>query len=301
MANRTSLPFFLGTGPIGSPDRFDVADAYFDAGGRDFDTARVYGNSEPTLGQWIASRGVADEVRVLSKGAHPDIATWTSRVSRSDVQSDIRHSLEYLGLEAVDCYLLHRDDTRTPIDEIADTLASLVADGLTTRIGVSNWSAERVASLAAALTAAGGPTIAIVSNYYGLAQANPASPFPGCDTAGTDIFDLGRRLGYQVLAWSSQSAGYFSGAVSPEFDSPESRRRRNLLISVAADHDVNPLAVLARWLVTADSILTPVFGTRSPQHVRELVEWTADTALDPVVADLISAVGPGIRDPGEFV
>jgi aryl-alcohol dehydrogenase-like predicted oxidoreductase len=301
MANTTFLPFFLGTGPIGSPDRFDVADAYFDAGGRDFDTARVYGNSEPTLGQWIASRGVADEIRVLSKGAHPDLATWTPRVSRGDVQSDIRQSLTCLGLESVDCYLLHRDDTRTPISEIAQTLASLVADGLTARVGVSNWSAERVAALAEALKADGGPPIAIVSNYYGLAQGNTASPFPGCDTASQDIFDLGRQLGYRVLAWSSQSAGYFSGAAAPEFDSPESRRRRDLLNSVAADHGANPLAVLARWLVTADSILTPVFGTRSPQHVRQLVEWTADTSIDPVVADLISAVGTGIHDPGKFV
>jgi aryl-alcohol dehydrogenase-like predicted oxidoreductase len=57
MASSKSLPFFLGTGSIDSPDQFDVADAYFEAGGRNFDTARVYGISELTVGQWIASRG----------------------------------------------------------------------------------------------------------------------------------------------------------------------------------------------------------------------------------------------------
>ena len=300
MPSNTSLPFFLGTGPIGSPDRFDVADAYFEAGGRDFDTARVYGTSEPTLGQWIASRGVADDVRVLSKGAHPDLATWGSRVSRAEVLNDVRTSLDFLGLDSVDCYLLHRDDTSTPIEEIAGTLTSLVADRLAVRIGVSNWSADRVTALAAALEGSGGPTIAIVSNYYGLAQGNPASPFPGCDTAGQDIFDLGRRLGYRVLSWSAQSAGYFGGADKPEFDSAESRRRRDLLNSVSAQHGANPLAVLARWLVTADPILTPVFGTRSPAHVRDLVDWTADESLDPAVAELVSAVGDTIHDPGRF-
>jgi aryl-alcohol dehydrogenase-like predicted oxidoreductase len=285
---------------MGSPDRFDVADAYFEAGGRDFDTARVYGNSEPTLGQWIASRGVADQVRVLSKGAHPDLATWTRRVSRAEVLSDVRTSLDLLGLDSVDCYLLHRDDAAVPIEEIADTLTSLVADGHTSRIGVSNWSAARVTALAAALKASGGPNIAVVSNYYGLAQGNSANPYPGCDTAGQDIFDLGRRLGYRVLSWSAQSAGYFGGADKPEFDSPESRRRRDLLVSVSARHAANPLAVLARWLVTADPILTPVFGTRSAAHVRDLVDWTADESLDPAVADLVAAVGPAIHDPGRF-
>jgi aryl-alcohol dehydrogenase-like predicted oxidoreductase len=300
MASNTSLPFFLGTGPIGSPDRFNVADAYFEAGGRDFDTARVYENSEPTLGQWIASRGVADQVRVLSKGAHPDLASWRPRVSRADVLSDVRTSLEVLGLDSVDCYLLHRDDTATSIDEIAGTLTSLVDDRLASRIGVSNWTAARVTALAAALEAGGGPTIAVVSNYYGLAQGNSANPFPGCDTAGPDIFDLGRRLGYRVLSWSAQSAGYFGGADKPEFDSPESRRRRDLLVSVSARHGANPLAVLARWLVTTDPILTPVFGTRSPEHVRDLVDWTADESLDPPVADLVAAVGEAIHDPGRF-
>lgn len=300
MASSTPLPFFLGTGSIDSPDRFDVADAYFEAGGRFFDTARVYGNSELTLGQWIASRGVAEQVRVLTKGAHPDLATWGARVSRADVLSDIHSSLGLLGLESVDCYLLHRDDTETPIDEIAGTLTSLVVAGLATQIGVSNWSAQRIAALATALDASGGPSIAIVSNYYGLAQGNSAYPYPGADTAGEDIFELGRQLGYRVLSWSAQSTGYFGGADRPEFDSPESRRRRDLLISVSAEHGVRPPAVLARWLVTADPILTPVFGTRSPQRVRDLVDWIADETLDPVVATLIAAVGNAIHNPGRF-
>ena len=113
MASKTSLPFFLGTGPIGSPDRFNAADAYFEAGGRDFDTARVYENSEPTLGQWIASRGVADQVRVLSKGAHPALQYMRPRGSRADVSSDVRTSREFLGPDSVDCSLLPRDATAT--------------------------------------------------------------------------------------------------------------------------------------------------------------------------------------------
>jgi aryl-alcohol dehydrogenase-like predicted oxidoreductase len=245
-------------------------------------------------------QGVAEQVHLLTKGAHPDLATWGPRVSRADVLSDVRASLELLGLESVDCYLLHRDDTETPIDEIAGLLTSLVVDGLATRIGVSNWSAQRIAALAAALEASGGPSIAIVSNYYGLAQGNSAYPYPGADAAGEYMFELGRQLGYRVLSWSAQSTGYFGGADRPEFDGPESRRRRDLLISVSAEHGVNPPAVLARWLVTADPILTPVFGTRSPQRVRNLVGWTADETLDPAIAALIAAVGNTIHDPGRF-
>ncbi len=300
MAASTSLPFFLGTGPIQSADRFDVADAYFEAGGRDFDTARVYGDAERTLGEWLASRGVAGEVRILTKGAHPDLEDWVPRLSQADVLSDVQRSLDLLGVESVDGYLLHRDDVQTPIEEIAETLTSLVDDGFAARIGVSNWSAARVAALAARLAAVGGPAVGWVSNYYGLAQANAASPYPGCGTATTDVLELGRRLGFRILSWSAQSSGYFAGAEKPQFDSPESRRRRDLLVSVSAKHGANPLAVLARWLVTADPLLTPVFGTRSPEHVHDLARWTADLSLDPVVDDLVAAVGDAIHDPGRF-
>ena len=49
-----------------------VWDAWMEAGGNAFDTAFVYGGGlhEKVLGQWIAARGVADEIAVIAKGAH---------------------------------------------------------------------------------------------------------------------------------------------------------------------------------------------------------------------------------------
>jgi aryl-alcohol dehydrogenase-like predicted oxidoreductase len=295
-----AVRFFLGTGPIQSPSTFSVLDAYFDAGGRDFDTARVYGNSEPTLGDWIRTRGVQDEVRVLTKGAHPDQAVWKPRLSKTEILDDVRTSQDALGLHSVDSYLLHRDDPQRPVDEIAQTLSGLVADGFAQRIGVSNWSTPRVVALADALSAAGAPPIAWVSNYYGLAQGNSEFPFPGCSTADEELRQLARGLGFRTLSWSAQSSGYFAGADRPYFDGPESRRRREILRRVATERGVDPLGVLARWLVAGDPVIVPIFGTGKPEHVRQLIEWAADDGFDEAVADVVRTIGKGIRDPGSF-
>jgi aryl-alcohol dehydrogenase-like predicted oxidoreductase len=298
-----SLPFFLGTLAVQSTDAFPALDAYFDAGGRDIDTARVYGRSEEVIRAWMTERGNAGELRLLTKGGHPDTSTWASRLSRAEVRSDAHTSLELLGVERVDTYLLHRDETSRPVDDIAATLASLVAEGITARIGVSNWTASRVTALIDALAAIDGPPLAWVSNYFGLAAAGGEPEYAGVDTARADLFALAHERDFRLLAWSPQSSGYFAGrdgAGAGSFDSAENRHRRETLQWVAAEYDVPPVAVLARWLVTTDSRLVPVLGSTRPEHLVELVAATTSEALDPAVAALEAALGDATRDPGRW-
>src|SRR5262245_39678547 len=109
-------------------------DAYYDAGGRDLDTARVYGDSEKTIGTWIRTRGIEHEIRVLTKGGCSPPGRRKPRLGRSEVFSDAARSLELLGLAQVETYLLHRDDPATPVDAIAETLIALLDRGVTRQI-----------------------------------------------------------------------------------------------------------------------------------------------------------------------
>jgi aryl-alcohol dehydrogenase-like predicted oxidoreductase len=297
-----SLRFFLGTASFQTSDAFPALDAYFDAGGRDIDTARVYGRSEEVIGAWIAERGNAGELRLLTKGGHPD-AAWASRLSAAEVHSDARTSLDLLGVDRVDSYLLHRDEPSRPVEDIAETLTALVAEGVTARIGVSNWSASRVTALIDALARIDGPPLAWVSNYFGLAAASGEPEFSGVETAGPDLFTLAHELDFTLLAWSPQSSGYFAGrddAGGGSFDTPENRRRRDVLLRIAGERAVSPVAVLARWLVTTDSRVVPVLGSTRPAHLAELVAATTSVSLDPAVATLEAALGATTRDPGAW-
>ncbi|MCS5718049.1 aldo/keto reductase [Herbiconiux sp. CPCC 205763] len=298
-----SLRFFLGTASFQSSDAFSALDAYFDAGGRDIDTARVYGKSEEVIGAWMTERGNAGEVRLLTKGAHPDNDTWASRLSASEVRSDARESLDLLGVDRVDGYLLHRDDPSRPVEDIAETLTALVVDGIAARIGVSNWGAARVAALVEALGRIDGPPLTWVSNYFGLAAASGTPEWAGVETARSELFALAHELDFTLLAWSPQSSGYFAGrddAGGGAFDSAENRRRREILERIAREHSVSSVAVLARWLVTTDSRLVPVLGSTRPAHLAELVAATTSESLDAAVASLEAELGAATRDPGAW-
>ncbi|SDY52664.1 aldo/keto reductase [Herbiconiux ginsengi] len=298
-----SLRFFLGTASFQTTDTFPALDAYFDAGGRDIDTARVYGRSEEVIGAWMTERGNVGELRLLTKGGHPDTTTWASRLSRAEVLSDARTSVDLLGVDRVDSYLLHRDEPSRPVDDIAETLTALVADGITARVGVSNWSAPRVAALVEALGRIDGPSITWVSNYFGLAAAAGEPEFSGVETTGPDLFALAHELDLTLLAWSPQSSGYFAGrddAGAGSFHTAENRRRREVLDQVAREHSVSPVALLARWLVTTDSRLVPVLGSTRPAHLAELIAATSAVSLDPAVATLEAELGAATRDPGAW-
>ncbi len=60
------------------PDRrleqqaFSLLDRSFEPGCNSFDTARIYRDSERTLGTWLWERRNRDEVVIITKGCHPD-------------------------------------------------------------------------------------------------------------------------------------------------------------------------------------------------------------------------------------
>src|SRR5690606_21816246 len=109
-----------------SPDDQDAAndllDAVYEHGGRTIDTAHGYGGgkSERALGAWLASRGVRDEIVILGKGAHP--YDGRKRVTPEDITSDLHESLERMGIDVIDLYVLHRDDPDLPVGPIVEIL-----------------------------------------------------------------------------------------------------------------------------------------------------------------------------------
>src|SRR5438270_1594806 len=105
-----------------------------EAGGNFFDTAHCYafwlaegaGCSERALGECLRRFGGRDEIVIGTKGGHPDAGPDYPRPDRylapEVIATDIRDSLERLGVETIDLYYLHRDDPRVPVDEIIDML-----------------------------------------------------------------------------------------------------------------------------------------------------------------------------------
>lgn len=196
----------LGTdNQIDAPTMAAMGDAFFEGGGNCFDTAFIYsdGRSEALLGEWMAARGVRDELVVLSKGAHPP------ECSPEAVARQLDQSLERLQTDYLDLYCLHRDDPAVPISEWVDALNREVDKGRITLFGGSNWTAQRVDEANEYAAANGLQGFSLLSNNFSLARMEDPV-WPGCLASSTDEFrDWHTAQNFPLLPWSAQARGFF--------------------------------------------------------------------------------------------
>lgn len=132
-----------------------VLDAFYEAGGRMIDTADGYSNwvpghkggeSETIIGEWLKTRGVRSEMRIATKtgqgGAPGMLAPDTARAA-------LEASLQRLCTDYVDLYYAHRDDTATPLDEVAEAYDQAFTSGRARELGASNYSPARLSAILA--------------------------------------------------------------------------------------------------------------------------------------------------------
>ncbi|MCT2345607.1 aldo/keto reductase [Niallia taxi] len=105
-----------------------------------FDTANVYslGSSEEYLGRALKEYANRDEVVIATK-VHGKMHTGPngSGLSRKAIMSEIDKSLNRLGTDYVDLYIIHRWDDNTPIEETMEALHDVVKAGKARYIGAS--------------------------------------------------------------------------------------------------------------------------------------------------------------------
>jgi aryl-alcohol dehydrogenase-like predicted oxidoreductase len=200
---------------VDRPDEaYAVFDAAFEAGCNAFDTAHGYGKGscERVLGQWIQARGVRDEVVILDKGAHP--YDGRVRVTPEDITSDINDSLERLGVDFIDLYILHRDDENRPVSELVDVLNEHHKAGRIHAFGGSNWTHERVKAANDYAKANSLVPFVASSPQYSLAEmVEPA--WAGCIGIGGENGKAARDWYQQeqlaLFTWSSLAGGFMTG------------------------------------------------------------------------------------------
>ncbi|MCV7169551.1 aldo/keto reductase [Mycobacterium manitobense] len=137
-----SIPVLgLGVGELSDAETERAVSAALEAGYRLIDTAAAYGN-EAAVGRAVKSSGIPrDEVFVTTKLATGDLGFKSS-------QDAGRASLERLGLDYVDLYLIHwpAGDHGKYVDSWGG-LMKLKEDGVTRSIGVSNFHAEHLSNI----------------------------------------------------------------------------------------------------------------------------------------------------------
>ena len=204
----------------------EILDAYLDLGGQWIDTANCYafwgsetglgGQSETVIGQWLADRGVRDQVRISTKaGAEPTrphgFPDAVEGLSKDTVNRAIRDSLQRLQTERIDMYWAHMEDREQSVADVAETFGDLVGQGLTSRIGLSNhpaWYAAAANVHAQQRGSAGFSALQLRESYL---HPRPDVPVEGEDhphgMMTIESKDLVERYGLDLWAYTPLLTG----------------------------------------------------------------------------------------------
>ena len=283
---KTNIPIWFGLADIGTRrdrrESFLAMDAYFDAGGRQFDTAHCYaawlengeGVSERLFGEWIAERDVRKEIIIATKGGHVGFGHYPRPERYLDpalVRRDFEQSLERMRVDRVEVYFYHRDHRGESIENLAGFMSSLLAERLIDHAGISNWTAPRAKAMAKAL-----PKVKYWQNQWSLGRPT----WEPTEHEGTTRYHLPEDLvvaeecGYVLMPYSSTANGFYgsNGASGPRFDSPENRMRleRVNLVSEKTGFTRNQVALMF-MLSQPIPPVEPIIGTLDPERIVELL------------------------------
>lgn len=129
--------FGAGTFRLSGQTVIDSVRTALELGYRAVDTAQIYGN-EAEVGQAILDSGVArDEVFITTK-------IWTANYAADKLIASLRESLDKLRTDRVDLTLIHwpAPGNGVPLADTLHALADARAQGLTGRIGISNFNID---------------------------------------------------------------------------------------------------------------------------------------------------------------
>lgn len=122
----------LGTWQLCGEDCYKAVSTGLELGYRHIDTANIYRN-QSEVGSAIKNSGIGrSELFVTSK-------VWWSKLSKEGVIESIKITLEQLGTDYVDLYLIHWPNREVDIRETLVALDKIRDLGLIRAIGVSNF------------------------------------------------------------------------------------------------------------------------------------------------------------------
>jgi 1-deoxyxylulose-5-phosphate synthase len=244
-----------------------------------FDTANVYsaGASEVVLGRALKDFAKRDEVIIATKVWSPmSRRPNDGGLSRKHVLSQIDASLERLGTDYIDLYQIHRLDTKTPAEEIMQTLDDLVRAGKVRYVGASSMWAWQFSKLQYTAELHGWTRFASMQPHYNLIyREEEREMLPLCEDQQVAVIPWS-PLARGVLAGKPQQrtpsarAGtdrYTHELYQPDADLPIIER----LTEVAAARGVSNMQIAMAWLLAKPVVTAPILGATQMKHLEEAV------------------------------
>jgi 2,5-diketo-D-gluconate reductase A len=219
--NGVQMPI-LGFGVFQVPDEQTeqvVTDALA-AGYRSIDTAASYGN-EDAVGRAIAKSGIPrDQLFITTK-------MWIQHTGKDTAKREFNKSLQHLGLDYLDLYLIHQ-----PLGDYYSSwraMQDLYGQGLIKAIGVSNFHPDRLVDL--------------ITHNDITPAVNQIETHPFFQRTADQ--QLMREHGVQIESW-----GPFAEGKNDLFTNPT-------LTEIGGVYGKSVAQVVLRWLIQRDVVVIP--------------------------------------------
>ena len=231
-----------------------------------FDHAPVYGSytCEKLFGDAVLRREPAlrNRMKLITKtGIVLPNRHGNGRIyydaSKKAILAEMDESLERLGTDHVDVLLVHRPDPLTDPAETADALETLVKQGKTLSVGVSNYTPAQTDALQKRLS------IPLATNQLEFSVKTVDNFVNG---TSDDLFARGMK----PMAWSPLGGGsVFAG------EDAQSRRLRAAVGRLARKYDTAADTVMYAWLFMHPLGIMAVTGTVQPERIQSAVNALA--------------------------
>ncbi len=218
------------------------------------DQADIYGGymAEEIMGAGL-TQSIRDQIEVVTKcdilipaGRYADSPGKYYDTSREHIVNSVDHSLRLMGLDKIDCLLIHRPDPLMDHHETGAALDEVVASGKVRSVGVSNFKLHDWTLLQSAMKTP------LVTNQIEMSLGH-IDPFTNGDLAYL------QERGIPPMAWSPLGGGALmtdDSAVARAMD------------AVAADFGVDRAAVAVAFLLAHPAGIMPVMGTNNLNRIK---------------------------------
>ena len=281
-------------GPCNDNQANAILNAILDLGINHIDTSNVYGagTSERRIGEFLAKQGKKknDLFIIATKAAiykDPETEVRGFNNTEKHLEEELDKSLKRLGVDCVDLFYIHRRDQKIPIEEVTQSLAKFVEKGKIKGIGFSEiapTSLKRASKI---------HHIAAVQSEYSLSTRSPEMGLvQACNELGTALVafsPVGRSfltdnpLSYEVvkeLDFTKNNPRFI------ESNYNENIRLTNKFRSYASDLGFKTASLSIAWLLYKGEHIIPIPGTRSLDHLKELVMAREIDLTDKIIEDL---------------
>lgn len=253
-----------------------------DSGINFFDTANGYsaGTSEEYLGKAIKKNIARDKVVIASK-----VYFNEGRLKREAIMREIDGTLQRLGTDYLDLYIIHRFDYDTPIEETMEALHDIVKAGKVRALGASAMYGYQFYNMQITAKEHGFTPFSAMENHYNLLYREDER----------ELIPICKQMGVSLMPYSPLAGGHLARAT---WESDTLRGRTDRVAKGKYDHmEQQDIKIVARvqelaekynckmsqiaiaWHL-AKGVASPIIGATKTNYIDDAVG-----ALDIHLAD----------------